>query len=207
MEITRAHLIVRSCNRDGPSLAAHFLGLHALFVAACFQIVASGSTVYKIPWPPAFQSFISSLRLFLADVISISKANCTQPTDYYAGMVVVFVGLKVLLALLLVGPWVLRGLLHLSAIVGNTRKGGGATSPPRTADSGESRSGMPARGSSLESAPASFAGAKRAETRSGSKKVGAVDWLVIFKASFMLLFVAYPGTIQSRCSPETMSTF
>ena len=37
------------------------------------QIIASGSAVYDIPWPPQFFSLISSLRLFLVDVVSITK--------------------------------------------------------------------------------------------------------------------------------------
>ena len=69
------------------------------------QIIASGSTVYDIPWPPEFMSFISTLRLFLVDVISITKASCAQPMNYYDSMVVVLLGMKIVLVLLLLGPW------------------------------------------------------------------------------------------------------
>ena len=72
------------------------------------QIIASASTAYTIPWPPAFTSFLSVLRVFLVDVVSITRTNCAQPLDYYASMTVVLVGVKVLLLLLLAGPaiWV-----------------------------------------------------------------------------------------------------
>ena len=99
-------------------------------------------------------SFTSSLRVFLVDVISITKANCAQPMNYYTSMLLVLVGLKVVLLLLLIIPLVwdkLSAFRRLKAV--------------RTA----------ARGS-----------------------VRAVNWLVIFKTSFMLLFVAYPGRKTSR---------
>ena len=69
------------------------------------QIIASASTVYDIPWPPQFMSFISTLRVFLVDVVSITKANCAQPMNYYDSLLLVLVGLKVLLVLMLLGPW------------------------------------------------------------------------------------------------------
>ena len=69
------------------------------------QILASGSTAYDIPWPASFNSFLSTLRLFLVDVISITRTNCAQPMNYYANMMTVFIGVKIMLALLLLGPW------------------------------------------------------------------------------------------------------
>ena len=76
------------------------------------QIIASGSAVYAIPWPPGFLSFISALRIFLVDVISITKANCAQPMTYYASLTIVLVGLKIALVLLLVGPLLFERLLR-----------------------------------------------------------------------------------------------
>ena len=69
------------------------------------QILASGSTAYEIPWPANFSSFLSTLRLFLVDVISITRTNCAQPMNYYASMMTVLIGVKVVLVLMLVGPW------------------------------------------------------------------------------------------------------
>ena len=57
------------------------------------QIIASASTVYDIPWPPQFMSFISTMRVFLIDIVSITKANCAQPMNYYASMMLVLVGM------------------------------------------------------------------------------------------------------------------
>ena len=37
------------------------------------QILSSGSGVYDIPWPQSFMAFISTLRVFLIDVVSITK--------------------------------------------------------------------------------------------------------------------------------------
>ena len=62
--------------------------------------------MYDIPWPPQFMSFISTLRLFLIDVVSITKASCAQPMNYYDSMMLVLVGMQIVLLLLLLGPWV-----------------------------------------------------------------------------------------------------
>jgi hypothetical protein len=52
-----------------------------------------------------FRRFLSLLRVFLVDVVAITQASCAQPMNYYASMMVVCVGLKLALALLLLGPW------------------------------------------------------------------------------------------------------
>ena len=39
------------------------------------QIIASCSTVYDIPWPTSFLSFVSDMRVFLVDIISITKGS------------------------------------------------------------------------------------------------------------------------------------
>ena len=70
-----------------------------------WQILASGSTAYEIPWPGSFSSFLSTLRLFLVDVISITRTNCAQPMNYYASMMAVLIGVKVVLVLMLCAPW------------------------------------------------------------------------------------------------------
>jgi hypothetical protein len=73
--------------------ACCFMWLH---VASCCewpldtsydQIIASANTAYNIPFPPAVNSFLSSLRVFLVDVISITRTSCTQPMTYYDSMV------------------------------------------------------------------------------------------------------------------------
>ena len=40
-----------------------------------FQIIASCSTVYDIPWPTSFLTVVSNMRVFLVDVISITKGK------------------------------------------------------------------------------------------------------------------------------------
>ena len=85
--------------------------LHLLF-RALWQTIASASTVYNVPWPPAFMSFISSLRVFLIDVVSITKASCTQPMNYYASMMLALLGLKLAVVLLLLLPWVWGKLIR-----------------------------------------------------------------------------------------------
>ena len=56
------------------------------------QIIASASTAYSIPWPPSFNSLLSVLRIFLVDVVSITRTNCAQPMDYYGSLMTVLTG-------------------------------------------------------------------------------------------------------------------
>ena len=69
------------------------------------QIIASASNAYDIPWPSNFNSFLSTLRIFLVDVVSITRTSCAQPMNYYASLATVLVGVKVVLLLMLLGPW------------------------------------------------------------------------------------------------------
>lgn len=106
-------LTLCSLPRVALRLSARVCAAVRMGVCVCpLQIIASGSSVYDIPWPPQFLSFISSMRLFLMDVVSITKANCAQRMDYFTSMMLVLIGLKVALFFLLVGPWLLQRLLQ-----------------------------------------------------------------------------------------------
>ena len=56
------------------------------------QIIASASTAYSIPWPPSFNSLLSTLRIFLVDVVSITRTNCAQPMTYYGSLMTLLIG-------------------------------------------------------------------------------------------------------------------
>jgi hypothetical protein len=122
------------------------------------------------------------MRLFLVDVVSITKANCAQPMNYYASLTLVLVGLKVALVVLLMGPW-LWGKLTRSRF-----------SVARRYQQHQVRRQI----SVIED---KMAGRRRASIARAIQQslpaletdVLKVDWLKVFKASFMLLFVAYPG--------------
>ncbi len=43
--------------------------------------------------------------MFLADVISLTRANCAQPMNYYTSLVVVLVSFKLVLVLMLGLSW------------------------------------------------------------------------------------------------------
>ena len=138
--------------------------------------------MYDIPWPPQFMSFISTLRLFLIDVVSITKANCAQPMNYYDSMMVVLVGTKLVLLLLLLGPW-LWGRLRRSRLGVMSRL---------------TEHTVRRRVSAIED---SMVGRRRAsiarEIQQSLDKVQhdarRIDWLKVFRTSFMVLFVSYPG--------------
>jgi hypothetical protein len=148
------------------------------------QIIASANSAYDIPWPSAFRRFLSLLRVFLVDVVAITQASCAQPMNYYASMVVVCVGLKLALALLLLGPWAwshvaLRDCCVTRAVRSVQRRRQGSTVEAPIAAGGQRR--------------ASVVRAMTAAAAAASANVARIDWTAVFKASFMLLFVAYPG--------------
>ena len=139
------------------------------------QIIASASSVYAVPWPPSFLSFMSSLRVFLIDIISITKANCAQPMNYYTSLVIVLLGMKLILALLLVVPWI---FLNAQRVYRRFRR-------RRTV-----------RHDVTDSAREAQTRSATTPSRTTSTQESSSSWLKVFKASFMLLFVAYPGTVD-----------
>jgi hypothetical protein len=195
-------LCVACPKSSGTSIGALF-GLSLLLVAICgvlyvvrellpidviklgvsmVQIIASANSAYDIPWPSAFRRFLSLLRVFLVDVVAITQASCAQPMSYYASMMVVCVGLKLALALLLLGPWawsrlVARGcrvtrVVHDLQVRRKLSRASAEMSPDTT---------------SQQDARVLTA------TAAGATAMPKVNWTDVFKASFMLLFIAYPG--------------
>ena len=155
-----------------------------LMIEACcvigVQIIASGSNVYAIPWPPSFLQFMSSLRVFLVDVISITKANCAAPMDYYSSLLVLLLGLKIVLLALAVGPLLARVVM--------SKRMGGCWRRRRQHQQQQQR-----RGSSTRRASA-MARDIQPVNGAGSSTGTSTDWVIkVFRASFVLLFVAYPG--------------
>ena len=47
------------------------------------QIVASANSVYSIPWPSVFSNFLDLLKVFLVDVVTLTKANCARRMTYF----------------------------------------------------------------------------------------------------------------------------
>ena len=129
-------------------------------------------------------SFISTLRLFLIDVVSITKANCAQPMNYYDSMVVVLVGTKIVLLLLLLGPWLWSRVRNSSFGVMERMR----------------MRSVRARMSKIESdmkgrRRASVAHALQLSLAGVERDISSIDWMKVFHASFMVLFVSYPGTV------------
>ena len=150
--------------------------------------------MYDIPWPPQFMAFISTLRVFLIDVVSITKANCARPMNYYDSMMLVLMGTKAVLVLLLLGPW-LWGRLRRSRF-GLAR---------HLTERGV-RKGV----SAIED---SMAGRRRAsvaryiQSSLGSiqRDALAIDWTKVFRTSFMILFVSYPGMATASGAKQATS--
>ena len=41
------------------------------------QIMSSANSVYDIPWPRSFSSFLDLLKVFMVDLITITKVSVT----------------------------------------------------------------------------------------------------------------------------------
>jgi hypothetical protein len=153
------------------------------------QIIASANSAYDIPWPSTFRRFLSLLRVFLVDVVAVTQASCAQPMNYYASVMVVCVGLKLLLALLVLGPWAWsRFSARDSRVMRAVR---GSQSFRRMSTIVFSTQSPPASIQRSRAATANAAAALARGAAAGPQFV--VNWVNVFKASFMLLFVAYPG--------------
>jgi hypothetical protein len=148
------------------------------------QIIASANSAYDIPWPAAFRRFLSLLRVFLVDVVSITQASCAQPMNYYASMMVVCVGLKLALVVLLLCPWLWSKLATRNCRL--TRAVRDAQVRSKVASV---KASMAAAGRRRSSAARAMA----ATLASAQSTIAAINWTSVFKASFMLLFIAYPG--------------
>jgi hypothetical protein len=197
-------LCVACPKSSGTSIGA-LLGLSMLLLAICavlymvrsllpidviklgvsmVQIIASANSAYDIPWPSAFRRFLSLLRVFLLDVVAITQASCAQPMDYYASMMVVCVGLKLALALLLLGPWVWSKLSACNCFCARAI---------REAQIRRHVTSVEAAMAAERKRQGSVARAMAAALASAQVSVTRINWSGVFKASFMLLFIAYPG--------------
>jgi hypothetical protein len=197
-------LCVACPKSSGTSVGALF-GLSLLLIAICgvlymarellpidviklgvsmVQIIASANSAYDIPWPSAFRRFLSLLRVFLIDVVAITQASCAQPMSYYASMMVVCVGLKIALALLLLGPWAWSKVAVLDCRLTRAVR---EVQVRRTVEAAEAKlAGAGRRRGSVVNGMAAALSSARAG-------VASIMWAEVFKASFMLLFIAYPG--------------
>lgn len=160
------------------------------------QIIAAANTAYEIPWPPEFKNFLSVLELFLADVISLTRANCTTPMTFYTSMVIVLLGFKVLLLLVLGGPWLIVSV--------RSRTGGLVQYAAARFQSTINSRLLRRRPSAMLPRPSIVAAHRMRRVGTEAVIVGAaspmnlrlttflrVDWTKIFKSCFLLLFVAY----------------
>ena len=188
------------------------------------QIVASANSAYDIPWPPQFKALLSVMRVFLVDVVSLTRtASCAQPMTFYSSLALLLIGFKVMLVLLIVMPWLLdkvaqtytfqrfQALRRLSKGARLTRATVRQLAAPsmiiRQRRQQADKNGSGASGSSDSSevtarmpmtSGASVRGRGAVVLRRMSGVVTGnlnfrVQWLLVFKATFMILFVAYPG--------------
>ncbi len=164
-------------------LLRHILPVDVIKVGVSMvQIIASANSAYAIPWPPLFSRLLLSLRLFLIDVASITQLGCSQPVTFYTSLCIVLLGLKLALALLLLGPWLWQRLQQQQcrlARIANRFRDRQRLAMVEVAMVNRRR------GSVMQALADTY---QLLQT-----KRMAIDWGRVFKVSFMLLFLAYPG--------------
>ena len=161
----------------------------------CRQILASANTAYSIPWPSAFQSFLSVMEVFLVDVISVFRANCATPMTYYDSLVVVLVSFKILLFCVVAGPAL---YIRLSTLV--TSSVGHVVRRASRLVSLRPNAATPREPESVLAVRQHPHGPRRRRTtmliestRATVRAVASLDWTKVLRVSFVLLFVAHPG--------------
>jgi hypothetical protein len=150
------------------------------------QIIASANSAYSIPWPSRFKALLNFARLFLVDIISLTKADCASPVLYYRSLLYTLVGFKFLVLLIAVVMYAAerrRARSHPGTVLQHNP----AARAPRSDDATAA-----ATGGSVVS------GGSRMR-RSTVVLAAAVNRLQLarqFRAVFMVLFVAYPFVAQ-----------
>jgi hypothetical protein len=122
--------------------------------------------------------------VFLVDVVSITQASCAQSMNYYTSMVVVCVGLKLVLALAVLAPWAWSKMLARECWMARAVRD--AQVRRRVSEIEASLSATTPRHSVVVKGMATALATAR-------KDAETISWIGVFKSSFMLLFIAYPG--------------
>ncbi|MGB1141864.1 MAG: hypothetical protein ACPG1A_13260, partial [Halioglobus sp.] len=154
---------------------------HLKVTLSMAQIIASANTAYAIPWPPLFADFLNTMRVFLIEAVSLTRASCAQPMTFYSSLAVTLVAFKVVLLIVVLGPVA----LHKWQQRGKPKLPTQSRSQPRSQpgqQTGNAAGGQRQRRRS--SVMASIVNAAHAAQ--------AIDWAKIFKITFLFLFVAYP---------------
>jgi hypothetical protein len=156
------------------------------------QILAASNSAYHIPWPAVFANFLSQLKVVLVDVYGLIPAECTRPMTFYTSLIVTLVAFKLVLLVILAGPWAwtaVRNARCWPACVRLFRRISlHATLQPawlRHARSGKRNKRKQASDASKRGWPL--------QAISLMKKLRSVEWDKVFKVTFMYMFFCYPG--------------
>jgi len=146
------------------------------------QILASANTAYSIPWPSAFHSFLDDIKVVLVDVAGLIPANCTQTMTYYKQLVVDLVTFKAALLVIILGPWLVERLSHMQCGLSRRLRVWLARFKNPDHEEGAERDaalyGWPEEAVKVTSLRESLLNVKQSK---------------LFRASFMFLFLCYPG--------------
>jgi hypothetical protein len=142
------------------------------------QIIASANSVYEIPWPTSFAAFLDVLKVFLVDVVTITRTNCARRMDYYQSLLVTLLLFKVAIVLVLMLSWLLPRTSHA---LQRLRRWYAVPTHLRS-----SSSRRRVRGGKPGGSP------RPARRRSVVSALWATDWVKVFRVVSMVLFIAYP---------------
>jgi hypothetical protein len=176
------------------------------------QIIAAANSAYSIPWPSSFAALQNVLKLFLIDVISLSKADCASPVMYYKTLLITLLGFKGIIFAAIAASYTLQRLRNNRASTGRwcgKRRGGSGVAASRlTKFSLGWTPVMRAAATSGAAAVSADSGSSRADRASRALRrrrsslgmavdvVRRVRWSALFRALFMILFIAYPSVSQ-----------
>jgi hypothetical protein len=77
--------------------------VQAKAMLAFAQILAATVTAYDIPWPSVFTDTVDNLRVFVLDVVSATRVQCSQPVGYSTTFHVQVTGPLVIALLIILG--------------------------------------------------------------------------------------------------------
>jgi hypothetical protein len=197
------------------------------------QIVAAANSAYSIPWPPSFASLQNAMKLFLIDVISLSKADCASPVLYYQTLLITLLGFKAIIIAAIAASYALQRLRERRARTGRwcclcgvavARRASRILSPravefslgwtPKLHSSARASSvtdgsGGGGVGGSGSGGISGGTAVRRVSARAGTlqrqkgvislsvgQRLKNVQWSSLFRALFMILFIAYPSVSQ-----------
>ena len=73
---------------------------------AMLQIVGNANTAFAAPWPSQFVELATGMKVFMLELLTLTRTSCTTPVTFYTAFNVNVVGLTVVSAVVAAGAFV-----------------------------------------------------------------------------------------------------